>query len=271
MRIKRIVNNMLTVLLGLVLLNGFIYIQQPSITFFPHKTIEQTPQEWGLEYENVFLKTADEVRLHAWYIPHEGSNKTLLFFHGNAGNISHRRSSIEIFNRLGLNIFIIDYRGFGKSAGRPSEQGLYKDATAAWLYLTNERNINPDEIIIFGRSLGGVVATELASRTQPKALIVESTFSSARDIADAMFTVVSRIIILRYEFNVLENIKQVTSPVLVLHSPDDEIVPFKLGKKVFNAANEPKNFVEMKGGHNTGLLMSQPEYETELAKFIADL
>ncbi len=262
---------MATLLLGIALLNGFVFMQQPSITFFPHSTLEQTPKDWGLEYEDVYLKTEDDVRLHAWYIPHPEATQTLLFFHGNAGNISHRRTSLEIFHRLGLNVLIISYRGFGKSEGRPSEVGIYKDATAAWLHLTNERNLKPDEIIIFGRSLGGVVATELASRVQPGGLIIESTFSSARDIADAVFTKLSRIIILRYEFNALENIQQVTSPVLVLHSPDDEIVPFRLGEKIFQAANQPKTFVEMRGGHNTGLLMSQPEYEQHLAKFIASL
>ncbi len=262
---------MLTVLLGLALLNGFIYIQQPSITFFPHSTLQQSPKDWGLSYEDVYLDTEDGVRLHSWFIPSDNAQKTILFFHGNAGNISHRRSSIEIFNRLGLNILIIDYRGFGKSQGRVSEQGLYKDATAAWLYLVNEREVNPENIIIFGRSLGGIVATELSARVQPGGVIIESTFSSARDIADAMFSVLSRIIILRYDFNALENIKQIESPILVLHSPDDEIVPFRLGKKLFNAANEPKTFVEMRGGHNTGLLMSQPEYEMELERFITSL
>lgn len=258
-------------LFGLAVLNGLMYLQQPAMTFFPHPTLEQTPTEWGLEYENVFLHTEDGVRIHGWYIPHQDAQQTLLFFHGNAGNISHRGSSVEIFHRLGLNVFIIDYRGFGKSEGKPDEQGLYQDASAAWHYLKNERNHNQDDIIIFGRSLGGVVAAELAARVQPGGLIVESTFSSARDVANALFPILSRLVVLRFDFNTVAYIKQVESPVLVLHSPDDEIVPFALGKKIFQAANDPKSFFEMRGGHNTGVFMSQPEYEQALGDFISGL
>ncbi len=259
------------IVIGFVLLNGFMYFSQPSMTFFPSTYKAQSPIDWGLNYEDVAFETADNISLHGWYIPYEGAEQTILFFHGNAGNISHRRSSIEIFNRLGLNVFIINYRGYGKSEGNPSEEGLYKDASASWNYLVYERKINPQNIIIFGRSLGGVVATELASRVQPRALIIESTFSSARDVANAVFPILSRIVILRFNFDTYNNIKQVNSPVLVLHSPDDEIVPFNLGKKVFAAANEPKTFVQLRGSHNGGFLASQPDYEIALEKFILSL
>lgn len=268
--------------LGLVLLNGLMYLQQPSMTFSPYATHEQTPTEWGLVYEDVYLHTEDGVRLHAWYIPHQQVvtptssvnesqheiKQTLLFFHGNAGNISHRGSSIEIFHRLGLNVFIIDYRSFGKSQGSTSEQGIYNDAQAAWRYLTDERNLESKDIIVFGRSLGGVVAAQLAAQVQPSALIIESSFSSARDVANAIFPLLSPLIFLRYDFNTLTNVKQVKSPVLVLHSPNDEVIPFHLGEKIFKAANEPKYFVKMRGGHNNSLFMSQPEYEQALGKFV---
>lgn len=265
------INNIMLLLFGLALLNGLMYLQQPLMTFFPHTTLEQTPTEWGLVYEDVFLETEDGVRLHGWYIPHQDARHTLLFFHGNAGNISHRGSSIEIFHRLGLNVFIIDYRGFGKSEGKPDEQGLYKDASAAWYYLIEQRNLKQKDIVVFGRSLGGVVATQLAAQVQPGGLIVESTFSSARDAANAIFPILSRLIFLRYDFNTVAHIKQVKSPVLVLHSPDDEIIPFRLGEKVFQAANEPKSFIKMRGGHNNGVFMSQPEYELALGEFFTAL
>lgn len=276
-------------IVGLILLNGFMYWQQASMTFFPHANIQQTPQAWGLTYDDVTLTASDGVRLHGWFIPHanaksgnieindvslnnskpnSGTQKTLLFFHGNAGNISHRRSSIEIFHRLGLNVFIIGYRGYGNSEGQPDEQGLYKDARAAWDYLIQQRDINANNIIVFGRSLGGAVAAQLAAEVQPGALILESTFSSARDMANAIFPVLSRLIFLRYDFNTVAGISQVTSPVLILHSPDDEIVPISLGKNIYQAANQPKSFSLMRGGHNDGLLMSQPEYEQVLKEFI---
>ena len=270
-----LLKNILLLLLALGLLNVFMYLQQPSMTFFPYKKLEQTPQDWGLEYEDVQLETVDGVSLHGWYIPrsgsHHGAQKTLLFFHGNAGNISHRRASLEIFHRLGLNVFIFDYRGYGNSQGKPDEEGLYKDARAAWLYLTEQRGIKQDDIILFGRSLGGVVAAELAAEVQPGALILESVFSSARDVANVIFPVFSRLVLLRYDFNTVAYVRQVTCPVLVLHSPDDEIIPSQLGEKVFQAAKQPKFFVRMRGGHNSGLRMSQPEYERAVGVFVSGI
>ncbi len=263
------INNIMLLLFGLVLLNGFMYLQQPSMTFFPYATFEQTPAEWGHEYEDVYLDTEDGSRLHGWYIPRQDAVQTLLFFHGNAGNISHRGDSVEIFHRLGLNVFIIDYRGFGKSTGKPDEQGLYKDARTAWRYLIEDRGVDQQDIILFGRSLGGVVAAELATRVQPGGLIIESTFSSARDVANTLFPILSRLVFLRYDFNTVAHVKQVRSPVLVLHSPDDEIIPFHLGEKIYQAANQPKSFFKMRGGHNDGFVMSQPDYELALGEFVS--
>ena len=226
--------------------------------------------EWGLAYEDVFLDTDDGIRLHGWYIPgHRESKQTLLFFHGNAGNISHRRASIEIFHRLGLNVFIFDYRGYGKSQGKPDEKGLYKDARAAWHYLTHERGFDQEDIILFGRSLGGAVAAELATEIQPAGLILESTFSSAKDVANAVSPIRSRLFFLRFDFNTAAYAKRVSCPVLVLHSPDGEIIPFRLGEKVFQSANEPKSFVKMRGDHNSGFFMSQPDYERALSAFVS--
>ncbi|HHJ20674.1 MAG TPA: alpha/beta hydrolase [Gammaproteobacteria bacterium] len=261
----------LLLLFGLALLNGCMHLQQPSMTFFPYATLDQTPAEWGVAYEDVFLDTADDVRLHGWYIPRHDSRQVLLFFHGNAGNISHRGASVEIFHQLGLNVFIFDYRGYGKSQGKPDENGLYEDARAAWRYLTNERKFDQKDIILFGRSLGGAVAAELAAEVQPGGLILESTFSSAREVANVIFPVLSRLIVLRYDFNTAAHMRQITSPVLVLHSPDDEIIPLRLGEQVFQAANEPKSFVKMRGGHNNGFLMSQPDYERALGAFISSV
>lgn len=266
---NRMIKNILLLLLGLVLLNSCMYLQQSSMIFFPYATLDQTPAEWGLVYEDVFVDTEDGVRLHGWYIPRHGSKQALLFFHGNAGNISHRGASVEIFHRLGLNVFIFDYRGYGKSQGKPDEKGLYKDARAAWRYLSKERGFGQEEIILFGRSLGGAVAAELAAEIQPGGLILESTFSSAKDVANAVFPVLSRLIFLRYDFDTAAHVRRVACPVLVLHSPDDEIIPFRLGEKVFQAANEPKSFVKMRGDHNSGILMSQPDYERALGVFVS--
>jgi hypothetical protein len=257
--------------IGLLLLNVLMYLQQPHMIFFPMSELDQTPPDWGLEYEDVKLNTADGVQLHGWYIPKRESGQVLLFFHGNAGNISHRRDSIQLFHRLGLNVLIIDYRGYGKSEGKPGEQGLYRDATAAWRYLTEQKGFDPDDIVIFGRSLGGAVAAKLAAGVEARGLILESTMSSARDFARVVFKILSRLVVVRYEFNTAQLIKNVHYPVLVLHSPEDEIMPFHLGQKVYDEANQPKRFVRMRGDHNNGFLQSQPEYQQELDRWLKTL
>ncbi len=258
-------------LLLLIIINVVMFVQQPRITFYPYSEHEASPPQWGLPYEEVALITEDGVRLHGWYIPHPAATKTLLFLHGNGGNISHRGESLTIFHRLGLNTLIIDYRGYGRSEGEPSEQGLYRDARAAWHYLVGQRGVKPEQIILFGRSLGGAVATDLASQVRPAALILESTFSSARAVATHLFPLLSRVVLLRYRFASDERIALVTSPILMLHSPQDEVIPYSLGRALYAAAASPKQFVEMRGGHNDGIMQSQPEYEWSLRRFISEL
>ena len=248
-----------------------MYFQHPMMIFYPMRDVHQAPSDWGMNYDDVILKTSDDIQLHGWYIPRHESKQVILFFHGNAGNISHRRDSIEIFHRLGLNVFIIDYRGYGKSQGKPGEQGLHLDAKAAWQFLIEEKGFAADNIIIFGRSLGGAVAARLASEVSAHGLILESTFSSAKDFARSVFTVLSRLVYLRYNFNVTDNIQRVNYPVLVLHSPNDEIMPFKLGEKVYQSAHQPKRFVKMKGDHNYGFILSQPMYEEAIMEWLASL
>lgn len=254
---------------ALAVLNGWLYLQQPAMIFFPTRALESTPADWGMAYQDVALTTEDGVDLHGWYLPRDGARRVLLFFHGNAGNISHRRGSIEIFHRLGLNVLIIDYRGYGRSAGTASETGMYRDADAAWRHLTETRGVRETDIVVFGRSLGGAVAAELAARRHPAALILESTFSSARAASRSVFPWLSRLVVLRFDFDTAARLPAVRCPVLVLHSPDDEIIPYALGEQVFAAANEPKFFVRLRGDHNSGFLQSQPEYARALAEFLA--
>lgn len=262
-------NSLVIVVMGLALLNVFMYLQQPSMTFFPTRELLAKPSDWGFDYDDVRLTTADGVALHGWYVPRAAARRTLLFFHGNGGNISHRGDSVAIFHRLGFNVLIIDYRGYGQSAGTPSEQGMYQDAAAAWRYLTETRAIAGRDIVIFGRSLGGVVAAQLAAQVEPAALILESTFSSARDFAAHAFPLLSKVLWVRYDFNSVARLSQVNAPVLVLHSPSDDIVPYHLGEKVYAAAREPKKFVALRGDHNSGFLLSQPAYEQALHAFLA--
>jgi fermentation-respiration switch protein FrsA (DUF1100 family) len=260
---------------GVLLIGLLLWWLQPRMVFFPFAQLQSSPIDWGLDYEEVTLVTEDGVKLHGWLIAAPAKRPqppgTLLFFHGNAGNISHRGDSITIFTALGLDVLIIDYRGYGRSEGKPTERGLYADAEAAWRWLTQTRGIPPGDIIIFGRSLGGAVATQLASQTQPGALIVESGFDRLQSLAEAHYPLLSRLVPLRYRFSAVDLIGAVRCPVLVLHSPEDQIVPFNLGERLYEAAPGPKAFVELRGGHNEGFLSSQPRYQEALDSFLAQL
>jgi fermentation-respiration switch protein FrsA (DUF1100 family) len=260
-----------TVATALLILNLMLWVAQPGMVFYPTRALQATPEDWGFSFDDVHMTAEDGTRLHGWYIPHPHATHTLLFLHGNAGNISHRADSIAVFNRLGLSVLILDYRGYGQSEGKPTEPGLYADARAAWTYLIDERGLDPSEILIFGRSLGASVATDLASHTRPAGVILESGFSSARDMARHLYPGLHQVILRRFDFNSLRRLGQVRAPVLVLHSRDDEIVPYALGRRLFDAAQEPKTFVTLVGDHNGGFLASQPHYERSLASFIASL
>jgi fermentation-respiration switch protein FrsA (DUF1100 family) len=262
------ISALITTVFALGLFSGWLYWQQPGMIFYPVKAMSETPRAWGLEYEDVFIHTEDGIKLHGWYIPMPGAKHTVLFFHGNAGNISQRGDSIEIFHRLGLNVFIFDYRGYGQSEGRPGEKGLYADARAAWRYLIQDKGIAPGNVILFGRSLGGAVATHLAAEAGPGTLILESTFNSVRGMAQEVFPIMSYLVPLRYAFDTEVTIKQVRVPLLVIHSTEDEIIPYKLGRRVYEAANQPKVFMKITGGHNDGFLRSQPHYEKAMMGFL---
>jgi fermentation-respiration switch protein FrsA (DUF1100 family) len=269
------VSTLALLLLLPLLLAGWFWLMQPRMVFFPVRELAATPQDWGMPYQDVSLRTRDGIQLHGWYIPHAGASHTLLFLHGNAGNISHRGDSLRIFHRLGLNVLILDYRGYGRSEGRPSEAGLYQDAEAGWRYLMDERGLAPGQVVLFGRSLGAVVAAWLAARLEgsdgPAALIMESGFSSAADVARDAYPLLHWLVPLRYRFDATAQLRKVRCPVLVLHSVEDEIIPFALGDKLYSAANPPKRLWRMQGDHNGGFLLSQPEYEHALAAFLSEI
>lgn len=234
----------------------------------PGRELTATPAQVNLAYESVIIPTADGVRLHGWFIPAAEPGKTLLFFHGNAGNISHRLDALAIFHRLDLNVLIIDYRGYGRSEGSPSEQGLYQDAEAAWRYLRREKGVAARDIVLYGHSLGGAVAAWLAARQTPGALIVESSFTSIPDIAAELYWFLPARLLARLRYDTLENIRQVNCPVLIIHSRDDEIIPFEHGRRLFEAAREPKRLLAIHGDHNGGFLLSQPRYEQGVRTFL---
>ena len=250
-----------------------LYFSQERLLFLPHipgREVDFTPADIGLGYESLKLNTQDGMELDGWFIPASQTGPTLLFFHGNAGNISHRLDSIRIFHDLDLDVLIFDYRGYGRSTGKPSEQGVYRDAETAWRYLTEARKINPDRIILFGRSLGSAVAAWLATRTQAGAVILESPFTSVPDMAAKLYPLAPVRLLARLEFNTLAAVKSIQAPLLVMHSRQDEIIPFSQGRAVYEAAGSRKRFVELRGGHNDGFIVSGGAYVNSLRSFLAD-
>ena len=251
----------------------YVYFMQPRLLYYPDvpgRELVGTPADIGLEYEPVILVTTDGVRLGGWFIPHTSGHATLLFLHGNAGNISHRLDSIRQFHELGLAVFIIDYRGYGESEGSPTETGTYDDATAAWHYLIAQRGIAPRDIVLFGRSLGANIAAELATRTRPGALIMESAFTSVPDMAATIYPWLPVRLLSRYRYDAYKQLARISCPLLIVHSRDDEIIPFTHGQRLFERAREPKQFLELRGGHNDGYLVARRDYLEGIGHFLSE-
>jgi fermentation-respiration switch protein FrsA (DUF1100 family) len=245
-----------------------VYIKQDSMLYFPEKEIWQTPKDISLEYEEIFFTTKDEIIISGWYIPAENEKGVLIFCHGNAGNISHRLDSIKNFNKLGLSVLIFDYRGYGKSDGKPSERGTYLDAAAAWEYLINVKHKSPENIILFGRSLGAAIAAETALRNNPAGLIIESAFTSVPDMGKKFYPWLPVKLISKFKYSTVDKINLIKCPKLIIHSSQDEVIPFEHGKLLFESASKPKDFLEIKGDHNEGFLLSGNIYINGLRKFL---
>ncbi len=248
---------------GLVLL-----FMQPRLLYRPAREVSLTPADVSLTYEDVMFTSADGVALTGWYLPAKNARFTLLFCHGNGGNIMHRLDSLALFHSLGLNCFIFDYRGYGSSAGRPTEAGTYLDAQAAYDWLIREKRIPPEQIILFGRSLGGSIAAHLAGRVQSRALVIESAFTSYPDIGAKFYPYLPVRLFARFRYSTLAYLERIHCPLMVIHSRDDELVAFEFGRRLFEAAHEPKQFVEIFGGHNDGFLVSEEVYREAWARWL---
>lgn len=274
----------------------FLYIRflESSSIFYPSRFLISTPEAIGIPFEDVYFPTEDKLTLNGWFIQgisslgedaplvmagqtlapgqKEKANAirqcTLLFFHGNAGNIGDRLGRIELFFHMGFkNIFIVDYRGYGRSQGRPSEEGIYKDALAAYDYLLTRSDVDREHIIVYGASLGGAAAVDLASKRRLGALIVDSSFTNAADMAKIYYPFIPAFLI-QTKLDSLAKIKSIAVPKLFIHSLDDETVPISLGRKLYEAACGPKEFLQITGGHNEAHIFDQEKYVTQIKNFI---
>jgi len=285
-----------------------LLLLQPKLLYHPIREISITPADPGLEYEEITFPSADGIRLTGWYIAAQAdcgaagdgaarlgcadrpaapsdataprnelrnrstpdASFTVLVCHGNGGNIGHLLDSLALLSGLGLNCFAFDYRGYGKSSGRPTEAGTYLDARAAYDWLTGAKAVRPEQIVVLGRSLGASVASHLAGRVRVAGLVAEGAFTSYLDMATRFYPYLPVKLFRRFLFryDTLAYVKEVHCPVMMLHSREDELVPFALAVQLFEAAHEPKQFVELVGDHNEGFLLSGDVYTGAWRKWL---
>ncbi|MDV7338057.1 alpha/beta hydrolase [Terasakiella sp. A23] len=259
--------------LGYSLLVLLVWSFQHRLVFYPSHDFYAAPDAISLPFEDVFMTTEDTVKIHSWFVPARPSQRlgTILFFHGNAGNITHRLDTIRLFNQMDHDVFIIDYRGYGQSEGAVSESGTYKDATAAYDYLTIERQIPADEIVIFGRSLGGGVASELATRKPSRAVILESTFTSIADMGVATYPYLPVRLLSRIHYPNLKNIEKIEADILIIHSTEDELIPYDHGRILFKKAKEKARFLQISGDHGNGFMTSGRTYTEGLFTYLEEI
>lgn len=257
----------------LAIIGYYLWIED-SMIFFPDwegRELRHSPADVGLQYSDVEFFTEDGTKIHGWFVPHAKPRVVLIYCHGNAGNIGLRLAPILRWHTLGASILIFDYPGFGQSEGQPSEQGTYASARAAWNYLTETQKIPANRVVLFGRSLGGGVAAQLATEVEARGLIMASSFTSVPDVAAEIYWWLPLQSLMTVRYESLQKIGSIHYPVLVMHSPDDEVVPYAHGKRLYENANDPKQFFQMKGGHNNGPAQSEPGYSQALDRFVTDV
>lgn len=241
--------------------------------FFVYHPDPWQERDWartsGLPLEDVWFQSADGTKLFGWYVEASASRPVLLWCHGNAGNIINRLDNLRELYRIGLSVFLFDYRGYGRSEGRPSEDGFYDDALGAYLYLTRARNIRPERLILFGRSLGAAVAGEVATQKPASGLILESCFPSIEAVAKFHYGGLPVHWLLGAAFRLSDRLPQLSLPKLFIHGEQDDIIPLDLGKQVFEAARPPKSFYLVQGAdHNNVPFVGGRAYYAKLAEFI---
>lgn len=270
---RRVLNLLLTVAVALVLFAFSLRWIENRLIFFPPKYPQgfADPAVYGLNAEEVWIEASDGVRLNAFFIAEPDSRRVMLLLHGNAENIGYGLPRLKAFSALGLNLFALDYRGYGRSEGLPDEAGVYRDAEAAYRYLVEQRGFRGEAIVLYGNSLGGAVAVDLAARHPCGALILESTFTNAPEMARRMFLLPLFQYIPKSRFDSLKKISAVRAPILIIHGTRDEVVPFEMGERLFVAAPEPKRFLRVEGaGHNDVLAVAGEKYLEAMRSVLGD-
>lgn len=262
-------------IIGLFVLYGtYLYFYQEKLIFFPSREMVMTPDEVNLIWEDIWIEVAPGERINGWFVKAsdkaecDSETKTILFCHGNAGNISRRVYTIQFLSELGVNVFMFDYRGYGRSDGSPSEQNVYTDARAAYDWLRQSKKVPAEQIYVFGRSLGGAVAIELAGAVPTAGLIVESAFTSAVDMGRRMYPFMPVGMLTRFKFDSISKIGKLNCPILVTHSPVDELIPYEMGQRLYRAAKSDKRFIDLAGSHNERISYDNDHYIKGLRRFL---
>jgi len=254
-----------------MLMSAFFESIEKKFLYYPEKEFDFTPDQFSLVCEDVHFSAGDGVGLHGWLTAVDSPIATMLFLHGNAGNISHRLDNVKRLHDEGIRVFIIDYRGFGRSSGEISEDGLYQDAIGAYRYLRERPDVPPESIAVFGRSLGGAVAIDLAARMCLNALIVESSFTCVADMARRVFPFLPIGSLLSSRYDSIGKIARIDAPLLVIHGTKDSLIPFEQGQRLFEAAPGPKAFHAVAGGdHNDTYLVGGKPYLDRIRSFLEE-
>ena len=265
---KRLMNLFLLSLLLVMAVCLFLRWREPRLIYYPQRTPFVTPP--GITDLN--LTASDGVPIHGWFVPTLlAPAPTVLLFHGNAGNLSHRLQKIALLRAAGAAVCIIDYRGYGRSSGSPSEAGTYRDARAAYDYLTTTRELAPRNIVLYGESLGSAVAVELATQVPVGGVVIEEAFTSIPEVGQKMFPLLPIGWLVRNRYDTIHKMGRLQSPLLIFHSRQDELFPYEYAERLLAAAPEPKRLVELQGGHNDAFWQSQVVYRSALQQFFAGL
>lgn len=266
---------LLAVCLTGILGTGMILGLEKFALYFPERSLSATPRTEGLAYEDVWFPASDGVRLHGWLVPAPGARVTLVWFHGNAGNIGDRVHNIGFLHRVvGVNVFIFDYRGYGQSQGNRSdlsEEATYRDGRGALAHVSSRPDASRTRLVYFGRSLGAAVAVELARARPPAGLILETAFTTLKDVARVHYPFVP-LWFLRTKYESLHKIPEVRVPLLILHGDRDEVVPLEQAKRLYAAANEPKQLYVIRGAsHNDTYVVGGAAYLDVWSHFLNSL
>jgi uncharacterized protein len=247
------------------------FLNQDRFVYYPIAQINMYPSDIGLDYEDVWLGTEDGIMINAWFFEQKKSDKVVLVFHGNGGNISYNLDLAKGLLKYHFSVMLLDYRGYGKSKGKPSEEGTYLDSQAAFDYLLTQKGYKPDDIILLGRSLGGPIAARLASISSPRALVLDSTFTSLKDIGSKVYPFLPVRRFFKFDYDTLSYIKRTDIPVLIIHSTEDDTIPFDHAQRLLEAVNTKKRLIEIKGNHNSSFAASQDIYLETMRKFIDNI